>query len=165
MKQLFFFLTLLVIFSMACNLSQGQPTAETQPTETAIQPTVQSEAVLPSNEFDSSKLDMVERDITYCTMDSVALKMDVYYPSENNGRFPVTMYVHGGGWSSGDKAQGAGMVEIPELQKVGFLVVSVNYRLAPEYEFPAMIQDVKCAVRSLRASPSATASENWSRLM
>jgi acetyl esterase/lipase len=157
MKRLTFFITLLAIISLACNVSQSQPTAavvelvETQLTETVTQPTGQSEAVLPSNEFDSSKLGTVERDITYCTMDGVALKMDVYYPSENNGRFAVTMYVHGGGWSSGDKAQGAGTVEIPGLQKAGFLVVSVNYRLAPEYKFPAMIEDVKCAVRSLRA--------------
>ncbi len=90
-------------------------------------------------------------DVTYCTMDGVELKMDLYYPSDGAGPFAVTMYVHGGGWSSGDKAQQAGIIEIPELQKAGFLVVSVNYRLAPEYKFPAMIEDVKCAVRSLRA--------------
>lgn len=34
----------------------------------------------------------------------------------------------------------------------GYLVVSVNYRLYPAAQFPAMIQDVKCAVRSLRAN-------------
>ena len=124
---------------------------QTQSTETLTQPAIQSKAVLPSDEFDSHKLGTLEKDITYCTMDGIKLKMDVYYPSKNNGRFAVTMYVHGGGWSSGDKAQGAGIVEIPALQKAGFLVVSVNYRLAPEYEFPAMIEDVKCAVRSLRA--------------
>lgn len=163
MKRLSFFITLLAVISLACNAGQSQPTevlvepVETKPSETAAQPPLsegsegQSEAVLPSNEFDSSKLGAVEKDITYCTVDGVELKMDVYYPSENNGRFPVRMYVHGGGWSKGDKAQGAGAIEIPELQKAGFLVVSVNYRLAPEYVFPAMIEDVKCAVRSLRA--------------
>lgn len=97
MKRLSFFITLLAVISLACNAGQSQPTAQTQPADTVTQPTVQSEAVLPSNEFHSSKLGTVERDITYCTMDGVALKMDVYYPSENNGRFPVTMYVHGGG--------------------------------------------------------------------
>ncbi len=146
MKRLYFFLMLLAIFALACNL-QAKPTAATQPIETATQLPVTSEA----GAFDSSKLGTVESDVTYCTMNGVALKMDIYYSSSNNGDWAVTMYVHGGGWSSGDKAQGAGMVEIPALQSAGFLVVSVNYRLAPEYVFPAMIEDVKCAVRYLRA--------------
>jgi acetyl esterase/lipase len=61
----------------------------------------------------------------------------------------VFLYVHGGGWDKGDKAEGAGW---KYLNKKGFLVVSVNYRLAAyNVKFPAMIQDVKCAVRSLRA--------------
>lgn len=151
MKRLSFFITLLAVVSLACNAGQSQPTAAAPAVETATSSPVETEAETSSAQFDSSKLGTVEKDITYCTVDGVELKMDVYYPSENNGRFAVTMYVHGGGWSSGDKAQGAGAIEIPELQKAGFLVVSVNYRLAPEYEFPAMIEDVKCAVRSLRA--------------
>ena len=151
MKRLSFFITLLAVITLACNAGQSQPAAAVKPAETAAQPTVQEEAGTSSAQFDSSNLGTVEKDITYCTVDGFELKMDVYYPSESNGRFPVTMYVHGGGWSSGDKAQGAGAIEIPALQKAGFLVVSVNYRLAPEYVFPAMLEDVKCAVRSLRA--------------
>ncbi len=102
--------------------------------------------------FDSSKLGTLAEDVTYCVMEGVALKMDIYYPAVNNGLFPVTMYVHGGGWRSGNKGAGTGQADIPFLQRAGFLVVSVNYRLAPEYKFPAMIEDVKCAVRYLRAN-------------
>lgn len=151
----FSFFSILAITSLACSL-QGKSTATTQPLATATQLSVQAGPATaePSNEFDSSKLGTVEKDITYCTMEGVALKMDIYYPSAGQSSFPVTMYVHGGGWSSGDKAQGAGALEIPALQNAGFLVVSVNYRLAPEYVFPAMIEDVKCAVRYLRAHAS-----------
>lgn len=154
MKRLTFFLAVLIVASLACSATQSQPIAvggETQPAETATQSEVQNETVFPSDEFDSSKLGTLERDVTYCTMDGVELKMDVYYPSENNGRFAVTMFVHGGGWSSGDKSKGAGAAELPELQRAGFLAVAVNYRLAPDYVFPAMIEDAKCAVRFLRA--------------
>ncbi len=92
--------------------------------------------------------------MTYGVADNVSLKMDIYYPQTAAGALPVVMYVHGGGWTGGDKTAGAGANEIPEMIKRGYLVVSVNYRLAPQYKFPAMIEDVKCAVRYLRATAS-----------
>lgn len=153
MKRLYFFIALLAVTALACSLP-GKPSAATQPLETVTQAPVQNGAIVESSMFDSSKLGTVEKDVTYCTMDGIALKMDIYYPSSSQFPFPVTMYVHGGGWSSGDKAQGAGALEIPSLQSAGFLVVSVNYRLAPEHSFPAMIEDVKCALRYLRAHAS-----------
>ncbi len=96
-----------------------------------------------------------ERDVTYCTIDGVDLKLDLYYPEAARGALPVAMYVHGGGWRSGDKSGGAGFQDVPELLRRGYLVASINYRLAPQYRFPAQIQDVKCAVRSLRAHAAA----------
>ena len=155
MKKFFSFFTLLAVTALACNLS-SKPSAATQPVETATQTPVhaESEVGTSSSIFDSSKLGTVEMDVTYCTVEKIALKMDIYYPSSSEGLWPVTMYVHGGGWSGGDKAEGSGAQEIPALQSTGFLVVSVNYRLAPEYPFPAMIEDVKCAVRYLRAHAS-----------
>jgi acetyl esterase/lipase len=87
-------------------------------------------------------------DVLYCTMDGQPQKMDVYFPG-SGGPWPVFLYVHGGGWNKGDKAEGAGW---KYLNAQGYLVVSVNYRLAAyNVKFPAMIEDVKCAVRSLRA--------------
>lgn len=95
----------------------------------------------------------VKKDITYCAADGVALKMDLYFPNKSDGKpAPVAVYVHGGGWTSGDKGSGAGMIDVAELAARGYLVASVNYRLAPQYKFPAQIQDVKCAIRYLRAN-------------
>lgn len=94
----------------------------------------------------------VDRDITYCTADGVPLKMDIYYPTNANSPASVAMYVHGGGWTSGDKSQGAGTRDISELVSRGYLVTAINYRLAPQYQFPAQIEDCKCAVRFLRAN-------------
>ncbi|MBI5870351.1 MAG: alpha/beta hydrolase [Actinobacteria bacterium] len=102
--------------------------------------------------LDPAKLGTVERDVTYGRANGVDLKMDIYYPLKAAGPVPVVMYVHGGGWTKGDKQDGAGTTTIPSLQEAGFLVVSVNYRLAPEYRFPAQIEDVKCALRYLRAN-------------
>jgi acetyl esterase/lipase len=97
----------------------------------------------------------VERDVTYCTVDGVPLKMDIYHPTITNRAVPVLLYVHGGGWTKGDKAAGAGVREIGEMVRRGYLVAAVNYRLAPEHKFSAQIEDVKCAVRFLRANARA----------
>jgi acetyl esterase/lipase len=101
--------------------------------------------------FDTAKFGTAEKDVTYCTMNGLPQTMDVYYPS-SGGPWPVVLYVHGGGWYQGDKAEGEGW---RELNDSGFLVVSVNYRLGDyQTKFPAMIEDVKCAVRHLRAHSS-----------
>ena len=87
-------------------------------------------------------------DVSYCSPDGLPQKMDIYFP-KTGGPWPVFLYVHGGGWDKGDKAEGAGW---NYLNNKGYLVVSVNYRLAAyNIKFPAMIEDVKCAVRYLRA--------------
>ena len=104
MKQLYIFLSLLAVIALACSLP-GNSSTGTQPAGTAIQPPVQVErkAEVNSSAFDSSKLGTVEKDVTYCTMEGVALKMDLHYPSSIGAPWAVTMYVHGGGWTKGDK--------------------------------------------------------------
>ncbi len=101
--------------------------------------------------FDSSRLGTTMNNTTYCTVDGLDLKLDLYFPDHMDGPWPVAVYIHGGAWQGGDKSGGAGFREVPELLEHGYLVASVNYRLAPQYRFPAMIEDVKCAVRYLRA--------------
>ncbi len=77
--------------------------------------------------------------------------MDVYYPFTREKQWPMVMYVHPGGWNSEGKGIDPTLVDVEALQRAGFLLTSVEYRLAPTYKFPAMIEDVKCAVRFLRA--------------
>jgi acetyl esterase/lipase len=95
-------------------------------------------------------------DLTYCTMDGVPVTMDVYVPAATKPRpLPVAVHVHGGGWISGKKSEGSRFHEMkPLLLERGYLVVSLNYRLAPTHKYPAQIQDVKCAIRHLRARAS-----------
>ncbi|MEW5719718.1 MAG: alpha/beta hydrolase, partial [Chloroflexota bacterium] len=95
----------------------------------------------------------VERDVTYCTIDGGALKMDLYFPNATDAKpLPVAINIHGGSWSGGDKERSDSATDIPTLVARGYLVVGVNYRHAPTNQFPAQIQDVKCAVRFLRAN-------------
>lgn len=111
-------------------------------------------SVLPPGmvRFIPHKLGRVESDITYGAVGDSTLKMDIYYPLAADGLVPALVYIHGGGWYSGDKTSGAGQSDIPTLVARGYLVAAINYRLAPRYKFPAQIEDVKCAVRFLRAN-------------
>lgn len=132
----------LLLFIMAGCEQQEQPAETTTATNAE---TVATAA------FDAAKAGTTTRDITYCNAASIELKMDIYYPKTAVEPAPVVVYIHGGGWSGGDKTDGAGARDIPALVDAGFLVAAVNYRLAPEHKFPAMIEDVSCAVRYLRA--------------
>lgn len=106
--------------------------------------------------FDSTKLGTTDTDVTYCTIDDEELLMDIHWPETGDGNFPVAVYVHGGGWSKGDKTENINQY-LAELLPRGIAVFAINYRLASEYTFPAMIQDAKCAVRHIRAN-----AENYS---
>lgn len=85
--------------------------------------------------------------LNYCN----SQMLDLYIPRPAVTRpLPIAMYVHGGGMTSGDKSN-LNPVFLNTLASAGYAVVSVNYRLAPQFKFPAQIEDVKCAVRYLRA--------------
>lgn len=154
-----FLLIFILFFTLGCRFSIPFMSSNSDNSGETASPSAEPDFENPAqpessstvSDFDQANLGATIKDITYCTMDNVALKMDVYYPPVFAPEWPVAMYVHGGGWRSGDKTQGIGMRDVEELTKNGFLVFSVNYRLAPEFKFPAMIEDVKCAVRYLRA--------------
>ena len=90
-------------------------------------------------------------DIVYNTVDGEELKLDIYFPSHMGDQpLPAVIYVHGGAWIAGKKTGGTGLQDLKALVEEGFIGVSIDYRLAPKYKFPAQIQDVKCAIRFLR---------------
>jgi acetyl esterase/lipase len=69
---------------------------------------------------------------------------------------PGIMVVHGGGWIEGDKSSFASREHgvpgnIVDFAALGFVAVTINYRLSGEAPFPAALEDCKCAVRWLRA--------------
>jgi len=136
MKSNLVFCTTFFLLLTACAVTPAIPTVTPSPAPTAT-PT-----------FTAAKFGGSDIDVTYCTMNGLPQKLDVYYP-KSDGPWPVFLYVHGGSWRELDKAEGAGW---RYLNDSGILVVSVNYRLATsEIKFPAMIEDVMCAVRYLRA--------------
>ena len=89
------------------------------------------------------------KDLSYAKI-SPAQKLDLYLPT-GNGPFPLVMMVHGGAFLFGDKADQPSLAGTDFLLEHGFAVANVNYRLSGEARAPAQIQDVKTAVRWLRA--------------
>ena len=83
------------------------------------------------------------------------LTLDLYVPAARNMALPLVVFVHGGGWNGGDTRHAAGIADFPRelanLAAQGYVVASVNYRLSGEARFPAAVQDVKFAIRWLRA--------------
>ena len=78
---------------------------------------------------------------------------DLYEPRADSGRTdrPAILAIHGGAWRGGDKAWGEQIAEA--LCPFGYVVVSINYRLAgrPNGTWPAQIEDVQTALRYVRA--------------
>lgn len=75
--------------------------------------------------------------------------LDIYLPksSDKLNNAPVAVLVHGGGFSKGDKASLDFIVNKQEFfNNLGYIVVSVNYRLSPDVVHPTHIQDVDAAI-------------------
>lgn len=92
----------------------------------------------------------VANDIEYGRVGDRALKLDLYRPKETRGRVPGLIFIHGGGWSSGDKS--VYKIYCQRFAEKGYVAASIGYRLSKEAPFPAAVQDAKCAVRWLRAN-------------
>ncbi|TFG70418.1 MAG: alpha/beta hydrolase [Anaerolineales bacterium] len=82
---------------------------------------------------------------------SKAQELDIYWPDEGDGPFPVIISIHGGAFRGGDKRD---MQLTPTLQGLnrGYAIVSINYRMSGEEIFPALVQDMKAAIRWVRAN-------------
>lgn len=77
-------------------------------------------------------------------------KLDLILPDEGDGPFPLIVFVHGGGWVSGDKRDNTMPGPFKAVSQ-GYAIASIEYRLAPAVTWPLPLYDVKAAVRYLRA--------------
>ena len=75
--------------------------------------------------------------------------LDLYAPKRFTGPLPLLVFVHGGGWDSGDRREYcfAGRA----LAALGFLVACADYRVFPEVVLPAFVDDLALAASWLVA--------------
>ncbi|MBQ9036016.1 MAG: alpha/beta hydrolase [Erysipelotrichaceae bacterium] len=74
---------------------------------------------------------------------------DIWLPDDTNKKWPVVVYLHGGGFIFGNKSSGdplsAGEEKQGKLQKIieeGYVLVNADYALAPQYRFPSQIRQL-----------------------
>lgn len=78
------------------------------------------------------------------------LKLDLTRPKSSQGKMPALVFIHGGGWTGGNRESFHPFML--QFSKQGMVCITVQYRFAPQHRFPAQLEDVKCAVRWLRAN-------------
>jgi acetyl esterase/lipase len=87
-------------------------------------------------------------DVEYLRVDGVGYLARVYRP-KGPGPFPVLVDIHGGAWSGSDRLTNE-VTSLP-LSQSGLVVVSIDFRIAPEHPYPAQVQDANYAVSWLKA--------------
>ncbi len=93
---------------------------------------------------------LLTQDIEYGQGGGESLKLDLYQRKGLDHPVPAILFIHGGGWSKGGRNDyHFYCVKFAEL---GYVVATASYRLVPEWQYPAAVHDVKCAVRWLRAN-------------
>lgn len=129
------------VYSLAMNVRGGQFVRKNKEGATAAVATPPADSAQAGIEF--------RTDVEYGTGGGKPLTLHLARPT-GIGKYPALMFIHGGGWAGGNKNDLKEPIRAAARQ--GYVAVSVGYRLAPQDLFPAQIEDVKCAVRWLRAN-------------
>ncbi|MEE3852028.1 alpha/beta hydrolase [Gordonia sp. LSe1-13] len=88
------------------------------------------------------------RTVPYADRAAGPLLMDLYLP-EAGGRPPVVMWLHGGGWFTGDRTLAPDLAT--HFAGRGIAMASIDYRLSGDATFPAQLHDVRAAIRFLHS--------------
>lgn len=95
----------------------------------------------------SAAASKVMRGVKFATVGDVPLMLDLHLPAAGKPNAGLIVWVHGGAWRAGSRAQ----VDLVGMAARGWAVASVDYRLSTRAKFPAQVHDIKAAIRYLRA--------------
>jgi acetyl esterase/lipase len=91
----------------------------------------------------------VQKGIEYGTGGGAPLLLDLYSPKGATDARPAVLFIHGGAWKSGSRE--VYHYYCVKFAERGYVAATASYRLVNVAPFPAAVEDVKCAVRWLRA--------------
>jgi acetyl esterase/lipase len=113
----------------------------------AVTPATTQASTRPSQNAVLADQCVVRKGIQYVVGGTDKQRLDVYAPVDRKG-MPVVVFVHGGEWAKGDKADVSTKPRF--FNERGVVFVSVNYRLSATDQHPAQVNDVAAAVRWCR---------------
>ena len=91
----------------------------------------------------------MRKDIEFSKPGGFSLTLDAYVP-DGKGPFPTVIIVHGGGFARGDKQTYVPPLFEP-LSQAGFTWFTINYRMNPQFKFPAPVDDIEAAIAFVKA--------------
>lgn len=93
-----------------------------------------------------------EQGVEYSNPDDQHLQVNIARPKDRKAeeRSPAVLCIHGGGFRAGKRERWDKLCQ--QLADQGYVAATATYRLAPKYQFPAAVHDVKAAVQWLRAN-------------
>jgi acetyl esterase/lipase len=97
----------------------------------------------------AQELPPLTKGIEYANPENQHLQLDLAQPA-GDGPFPAVVCIHGGGFRAGKRDGWDAMCR--QLAGRGYVAITITYRLAPDHQFPAAIEDSKAAVRWLRTN-------------
>ena len=146
-----------VLLAGSLSMGQGRALAAEAPAAVAAAATGQPAAsgavskelpVAPVKTLVSYIPDVVYEQVPSRGYQNVAMQMDIMQPQKKE-KLPAIVFVTGGGFINANRANG--LQERMRLADEGYLVASITYRVAPTAKFPEPLEDVKAAIRYLRA--------------
>lgn len=97
----------------------------------------------------------VDSDIVYREVDGEEVELDVCRVEDADGPQAAVLLIHGGAFNGGDKGDPEWQEMCRWIANAGYVAINLNYRLAPQHEFPAAIEDIQAAVEWTREEADA----------
>ena len=87
------------------------------------------------------------KNVEYKNLNGRSLQLDIYRPKGMTKPAPLLVFIHGGGWRGGDRADY--LVYLTHFAKLGYVTATISYRFLKEAPYPACVEDITDAVHFL----------------
>ncbi len=84
------------------------------------------------------------KNIEYKSINGKSLQLDIYKPNNVKENAPLLVFIHGGGWRSGERSDY--LIYLVDFAKRGYITATVSYRLLKDSPYPGCVEDIGDAV-------------------